>query len=127
MLRRVSSILGIGLLCLWGVALGDSSVSGWITWMVGLAAIFAFLIAVMTPAFPTRRERIQRPLEIAFGLFCLWAIGLFTEGAHWISWWSLGFSISFLLLALAGSSKRKSLRDQVLAELEVQKYFHHHA
>lgn len=126
MLRRASSILGIGLLCLWGVGLGDFSVNGWITWMDGLAAVFAFTIAILTPAFPSRREKMQGPLEISFGLFCLWGIGLLLGSAPWVSWWNLGFAMAFLLVGLAGSSKRKSMRERVLAENAVHHYFDHY-
>jgi hypothetical protein len=108
----VSSVLGIFLLCLWGFALGDPSVSVWLTWGDGLAALGAFMIAAFTPAFPTRSERMRGPLALSLTLFCFWILGLAASAAPWLAWWNLGFAVAFLVVGLLGIPESKGARFQ---------------
>jgi hypothetical protein len=106
MLRKASSVLGIGLLCLWGFGLGDPGANPWITWMDGLMALFSFMIAVLGPPFPNRSQRVKGPLSVAAGLLFMTVIGFVSPGARWLSWWNLGFGCAYLLLAAAGLPQR---------------------
>ncbi|MEO5970632.1 MAG: hypothetical protein ABIQ95_11950 [Bdellovibrionia bacterium] len=100
MLRKYSTILGIGLLMLWAVGLGSPGTYPWMTWLVGIAALCSFGIAAFTPTYASRNTKMGESVLLATGLFLLWVVGLVNGVAPWMAWWTFAFACVYLLLGI---------------------------
>jgi len=107
MLKRMSTMLGIGLTALWIAGLGSPNTDPWLSWLDGLAALCAFAIAGFTPSYASKGARVGGPIALSVGLFVLWMIGLGTGAVSWLVWWTFAFACAFLALGIATSYERK--------------------
>ena len=71
----------------------------WLAWLNGVAGLVAFAGAGAFAATPKMSGAIWGAL--ALGLFVLWLVGLGARGAGPTPWWSFGFALAFLALALS--------------------------
>ncbi|MGZ3697713.1 MAG: hypothetical protein ACXWP5_06325, partial [Bdellovibrionota bacterium] len=102
MVRNISVVLGIGLAVLWAVGLGSPDATGWLTWMDGVGAVCAFIVASGGRTYG-RAQTATGFFGMAVGLFALWIIGLATGATPWLSWWTFGFACAFTGTAIAAS------------------------
>lgn len=103
MIRRISALLGIGLVVLWLVGLGSPYAARWLVWLDGVAALCAFGIAGMSPQVSNKPSRIGAAVILSLGLFALWIIGLISGAAGWLVWWTFAFGCAFMVTALLGA------------------------
>ncbi len=109
MTKGLTVILGIGLIILWIVGLGDPVAPGWLTWLDGVAGLCAFGIAgAMAPA-STRGVRMGGPILLAIGLYALWVIGLATHAVPWLKWWTFAFADAFLLVGIGATGEQRRI------------------
>jgi hypothetical protein len=92
-------VLAIGLVILWIAGL-NAHAAGWLTWLDGVAAVCAFLIAGSVASSLGRGSTSGFLVALAVGLAILWIIGLATHAALWLTWWTFGFACAFLLLGI---------------------------
>jgi hypothetical protein len=107
MLKKMSAVLGVGLLILWIAGLGSPTAQGWLTWLDGVAALCAFAISGFTPNYASKNVRVGQPIALSGGLFALWIIGLATGAVSWLCWWTFAFACAFLALGIACSYERR--------------------
>lgn len=106
MVRTYSVILGLGLAILWIAGLGSPNAAGWLTWLDGVAALCAFIIAgALNPTYISRTSRAAAPVLLSVGLFVLWIVGLTSQVVPWLAWWTFAFACAFLVLGLAAAAK----------------------
>ncbi len=104
--KRISAILGVGLIVLWIVGLGNPNTSSWLTWMDGIAALCAFGIAAFTPDYATRSTRMGLPMAMSVALFAFWLIALSTGVSAGMTWWNFAFACAFLILGISNGAER---------------------
>ena len=118
MLKKMSTLFGLGLVVLWIAGLGSAEATPWLTWFDGLAALCAFGIAAFTPRYATRGTRMGQPIALAVGLFILWAVGLANGATPWLSWWNFVFGCAFLILGVAAGAERQVPGMGTLSDLD---------
>lgn len=118
MLRRISAVLGIGLVILWIVGLGSPEAERWLVWLDGAAALCAFGIAGMAPEVSTRASRVGSTFALSAGLYALWIIGLATDATRWMCWWNFAFACAFLLTGLSASREERAPLAVAQSELD---------
>jgi hypothetical protein len=106
MVRGVSIALGIGLVILFIVGLGRHA-TPWLTWLDGLAALFAFVLAGAGAATVATALGGGGVFALAIGLGVLWIIGLSTHAVVWLTWFTFAFACGFLLLGMVESVGHK--------------------
>ena len=99
--KGISIISGFGLVALWIAGLASPGAAVWLTWLDGIAALFAFAIAG-TPTI-----RTARPIAMAIGLYVVWIIALSKSVVPWQSWWTFAFASVFLVLGIASETMRQ--------------------
>lgn len=107
MVRGISIALGVGLVILWLVGLGNHATS-WLTWVDGLAALAAFGVAASVSEGMAASRAASGPLILAAALFGLWVIALFVGASHWLAWWTFAFGCGFLVLGFLGGSSGRT-------------------
>ncbi len=117
-MKSYSTLMGIGLVILWAVGLGDPSASQWLTWLNGFAALCAFGLAGFSAPFPSRQLMILGPAGISFGLVALWAVALSRNVVPWQTWWTFAFGCGFLVLAIFGVRTRRAPSLAEITEIE---------
>lgn len=100
MLKKYSTIFGIGLLLLWITGMGSEDVPSWMTWLVGLAALCSFGVAAFTPSYASRNSKMGESVLLATGLYILWVAGLVNGVGPWLAWWTFAFACAFLCLGI---------------------------
>jgi len=100
--RGVLVAMGIGLVILWIVGLGQHA-TPWLTWLDGLGALFAFALAGGLAATASAALGGGGIFALAIGLGVLWIIGLSTHAVGWLTWWTFAFACGFLLLGIVTS------------------------
>jgi hypothetical protein len=107
MLKKLSAVLGFGLLCLWMFGLSNPEANSWVNWFVGLLAIVSFSISAFTPDYPVQRVRVGIPMGISAALFSLGVITLFLNVSAWQKIWTLVFGCLYFGLGIVGAVERK--------------------
>jgi|GEM_PF-918570 hypothetical protein len=107
MLKRVSTLLGVGLLALWALGLGDTAASSWVVWFLGLGSLWSFGIALFSSDIPSQSERIAQPLALSVGLFAVWLIGITIDSAQWLNRWTFVAAVAYFLFGVSGLTRRK--------------------
>jgi hypothetical protein len=109
MIKVWSVALGIGLAILWIAGFGTMGTASWLTWLDGLAALCAFVIAGSVSDASPVGARAGSTGALAVGLFVLWIIAQSSAVVAWQSWWTFAFACAFGLLAIAtGFSSRST-------------------
>lgn len=111
MLKRISTLLGIGLIVLWIVGLGSPSSNGWLTWLDGVAALCAFGIAAFIPLDAKKEVKAGFPLALAIVLFTLWMVGLSSLAERWLVGCNFIFACAFLALGISEIIRKKPPTD----------------
>lgn len=93
-------VLGIALGILWLAGL-SAHASGWLTWLDFAVAV----LSIVTAAAPAAVPNMLRASPFGFGvaLLAFWIIGLATRSSYWMTWWTFGFGVAYLLFGLAVS------------------------
>jgi hypothetical protein len=100
MVRGVSIVLGVGLICLWLMGLAHHATS-WLTWLVGAGALGAFSAAAsLRPERTSLTALVGSPMAVGLGLVVIAIIGLSVAATVWVAWWAFAFGCAFLLLGL---------------------------
>ena len=107
MLKRVSTGLGMGLLALWALGLGDPGASSWVVWLLGLGALWSFGIALFSSDIPAQAERVAQPLALSVGLFAVWLIGITLDSSQWLNRWTFIAGVAYFLFGVSGLAKAK--------------------
>jgi len=107
MLKKLSAVLGFGLLCLWMFGLSNPAANSWVNWFVGLLAIASFSISAFTPDHPAQRVRVGIPMGISAALFSLGVATLFLNVSAWQKTWTLVFGCLYFGLGIVGAVERK--------------------
>src|SRR5689334_16117282 len=109
MVRGISAILGVGLVILWLMGISTSGVAGWLSWLDGAAAIWAFVIAGSATTEEIGEQRSGSPIALSMGLFALWIIALATGTIAWMTWWTFAFACAFLALGIVAAQRRPTV------------------
>jgi hypothetical protein len=107
MLKRFTTLLGVGLLALWALGLGDARASSWVVWLLGLGSLWSFGIALYSSDIPSQVERVAQPLALAVGLFAVWLIGITLDSVAWLNRWTFVSAMAYLFLGISGFVKKK--------------------
>lgn len=107
MLKRFTTLLGVGLLALWALGLGDARASSWVVWLLGLGSLWSFGIALYSSDVPSQVERVAQPLALAVGLFAVWLIGIALDSVAWLNRWTFVSAMAYLFLGISGFVKKK--------------------
>lgn len=104
MILRWSLGLSIGLFALGVVSIfGPGSSVGpgtWLAWCDLVGAWAAYLIAADITATSTRAQRIGGPIALSLGLFLACFVTYEPEEMGWLTWSTMAFACSFLLLGI---------------------------
>lgn len=104
MVRATSIVLGVGLMLLWLIGLGQRA-TPWLTWLVGVGGMGAFAVAaVVSPRRNSLAALVASPMAVGIGLVVLWIIGVSVGATGWVAWWAFAFACTFFLLALVATS-----------------------
>ncbi len=106
MVRGLTIAVGIGLIILWIAGLSSPVSSPWLTWLDGIAGLFAFSIAGGIASYNTRGMRGGSTFVLSLSLFVLWIIALATGVVAWQTWWTFAFACAELVIAFIGGSMR---------------------
>jgi hypothetical protein len=98
--KGMAIAMGVGLAILWIAGLSSPYAPAWFTWLDGVAAFCAFVIAGTNQSYDTRAKRMGGPIALAAGLYALWVIGLATGAVAWLSWWTFAFACAFLIFGV---------------------------
>ncbi len=120
MVRRISTLLALGLVVLWIAGLGSPTSTSWLTWLDGLAALAAFGIAALTPTYARRSARMGEPVALSVGLFALFVIGLATGATLWQAWWTFAFACAFLILGFSARERKQIPEMASRSQLEIE-------
>lgn len=107
MLKRLTTVLGVGLLALWAFGLGDARASAWVVWLLGLGSLWSLGIALLSSDIPSQAERVTQPLALAVGLFAVWLIGVTVDSVDWLNRWTFVAALAYLFLGISGFVKKK--------------------
>lgn len=111
-----SVVLGIGLIVLWLVGLGQGS-AGWLLWMDLLAGIVSIGAGVAASEERAPRwSRIGEPVALGVATAILWIIALARGVESWKTWWTFAFACAYFVVGIAtGVEQRErgvSMRDR---------------
>ena len=108
MVKRISTLLGLGLVALWLSGLVNSEASLWLTWFNGFAALAAFGIAAFVPPQAPRNTQRGLAVGLAGGLLGLFIVAIATDVVAWQAGWTFAFSCAFLVLGITASPERRA-------------------
>lgn len=106
MIRGLTIAVGIGLIILWIAGLSSPVSTPWLTWLDGIAGLFAFSVAGGIASYNNRSRRSGSAFVLSLGLFVLWLIGLSTGVVAWQIWWTFAFACAELIVAFIGGSMK---------------------
>jgi hypothetical protein len=106
MVRAGMIILGIGLIIMWLVGLGQNP--GWLVWLDFVAGILSIAGAFTIPSL-SENLRVATPFLLAAGLFLLWLISLAVGGIEmWKTWWTFVFACAYTLLGVGAAASPRA-------------------
>jgi hypothetical protein len=97
-------LLGIGLLVLWLVGLGERS-AGWLLWLNFIVGVLSIVGGLTISEGMARGARVGEPTLLSLALFVFWIVALATSVASWKTWWTFAFACAYGLLAISGTSE----------------------
>lgn len=108
-------VLGLGLVILWIVGLGEPHATVWLSYCDLGAALASFAIAGFASlgGAAERRLLLAGPLALAAVLLILWVIGLGAHATSWLTWWNFAFGLGFGLLGAGIGSTSAERRGPV--------------
>jgi hypothetical protein len=124
MLKKYSTLLGIGLLVLWGTGLRSAEAAPWISWLVGVGALCSFGIAAFTPSYAGKNTKMGEAVLVGTGMFILWILGMSNGVVPWMAWWTFAFACAFLLLGIVlglAPEKRPPMSELASHRMEEEK------
>lgn len=91
-------VLGIALGILWLAGL-SAQANSWLVWLDFAVAA----LSILTASIPTLMPNTLKASPFGFGtaLLVLWVVGLSTHASYWMTWWTFGFGVAYLLYGLA--------------------------
>ena len=93
-------VLGIALGILWIAGL-SAHATGWLVWLDFVVAVLSIATAAAPESVPNMLK--ASPFGYGVALLVFWIIALATHASYWMSWWTFGFGIAYLLFGLAVS------------------------
>ncbi len=99
MIRVSAIIVGLFLVACWIAGLSVNA-AAWITWLDGVGALLAFIVAAM-PVGEAERANGRSVLAglVSLGLFAMWIIGLVTHTQAWIVWCTFAAACALAFVA----------------------------
>jgi hypothetical protein len=75
----------------------------WLTWLNGVAAILAFIIAGMFGPGQPDNDRRWLSAVLALSLFGLWLAALISGAAPWLTWFTFAAGCVVAIIAVGGN------------------------
>jgi hypothetical protein len=111
MIRRVTSTLAWGLLALWLVGVITRATT-WVTWLDGMAALGAFMVAGDIGRNTDAASVVAGPLMIALGLLVVGVFAATGHAAPWMIVLTFIFTPAFVALAIWAGLRRRARRTE---------------
>ena len=105
MIRVSAIVVGLFLAALFFAGLSLQS-AAWLTWLDGLGAVLAFVVAAMPDTAGAEGASTRAIIGgiVSLGLFALWIIGLVVNVQPWLVWCTFAAAIGMALVALGGGT-----------------------